>query len=473
MFDSMVLTPPSAGDRLSPEAEELAALPTDRLADRIREFSAHLAAGEYRWLVLIAEFVRRDAHAPGGFHSPAHWLSWSCGLAPSAARERIRVAMALGDLPLVSEAFSTGQLSYSKVRALTRIADTDSEPELCELAKQTTAGQLEIIVRAWRRHHRDNDLDRARTQHDKRQISWRSDDDGCLVGNFCIQPEHAPGFEATIETFLPDPPPRDRDDLDTRPPTLRQRRADAFVAALDAAAGERNRPGAERVLAVIEVEAEVLADDTDGTCQIQGGPALAAETARRLTCDARTMEIQTDANGEVVSQTKPTATIPRSTRRAIARRDQGRCRFPGCDRTRLVEAHHLVHRAHGGTHDLANLATLCRYHHHLVHEGGFAISTPDGGTSFVFHRPDGTPVSCPASPPGCPQQLLATTTSDGPAINPRTMRGGTGERLDLDLTMWALLGNRRVRARRRARRASAEAPATERHGAAPPEHPQC
>src|SRR5467141_3897730 len=121
----------------------------DRLGDEIAELSVHLEAATVRLLDLIREF---DAHGGwgNGFRSCADWLSWRVGLDPGAARERVRVARALGTLPLLARALARGELSYSKVRALTRVATQETEARLLAVGRAGTTAHVERIVRGWR-----------------------------------------------------------------------------------------------------------------------------------------------------------------------------------------------------------------------------------------------------------------------------------------------------------------------------------
>src|SRR5207247_7745744 len=98
----------------------------ERLGDQIAELSAHLEAAGARLLDLIRDFDARGGWNIG-FRTCADWLSWRVGLAPGAARERVRVARALGTLPLLAQALARGELSYAKVRALTRVATPETE----------------------------------------------------------------------------------------------------------------------------------------------------------------------------------------------------------------------------------------------------------------------------------------------------------------------------------------------------------
>src|SRR3954452_16639854 len=123
----------------------------EELAGEIRFWAVRLAAATAAWLGLVAEFDEREGWGGVGIVSCAHWLAWQCGMSPGTAREHVRVARALTGLPLLAAAFAEGRLSHSKVRALTRIAEPDSEASLLELAIETTASQTERFVRSWRR----------------------------------------------------------------------------------------------------------------------------------------------------------------------------------------------------------------------------------------------------------------------------------------------------------------------------------
>src|SRR6195256_6703855 len=121
----------------------------DRLGDQIAELSAHLDAGGARLLDLIREFDARGGWNTG-FCSCAAWLTWRVGLDRGAARERVRVARALGTLPRLAQALARGELSYSKVRALTRVATPETEARLLRVGRSGTAAHVERIVRGWR-----------------------------------------------------------------------------------------------------------------------------------------------------------------------------------------------------------------------------------------------------------------------------------------------------------------------------------
>ena len=120
------------------------------LGERIATLAARIDAATYELLVLIREFDARGGW-DCGFSTCAQWLTWRVSLSPGAARERVRVAHALKPLPLMSEAMKRGRLSYSKVRALTRVARPETEKELVDLGLAGTAAHVEQVVRAWKR----------------------------------------------------------------------------------------------------------------------------------------------------------------------------------------------------------------------------------------------------------------------------------------------------------------------------------
>ncbi|HJQ64724.1 MAG TPA: DUF222 domain-containing protein, partial [Burkholderiales bacterium] len=136
----------------------------ERLGDEIAEIAAHVHAATYRLLERLREFDGRSGWS-GGFTSCAHWLSWRTGIAPGAAREKVRVARALGQMPLLSDAMRQGELSYAKVRAITRVATPANEAELLEFARNGTAAHVERLVRAWRRVDRLEEQESERERH--------------------------------------------------------------------------------------------------------------------------------------------------------------------------------------------------------------------------------------------------------------------------------------------------------------------
>src|SRR5256712_14012362 len=152
----------------------------DRLGDEIAELSAHLDAATARLLDLIREFDARGGWNTG-FRSCAAWLSWRVGLAPGAAREHVRVARALGTLPLLAQAPARGELSYSKVRELTRVATPETEERLLAVGRAGTAEHVERIVRGWRRVDRIAEGREEARRHQSRALHVYQDEDGMVI----------------------------------------------------------------------------------------------------------------------------------------------------------------------------------------------------------------------------------------------------------------------------------------------------
>jgi hypothetical protein len=401
------------------ESEALESMPLERLEAEITELAGHLAAAECRWLQLIAEFDRRAAHEKWGCQTCAHWLSWHCGLDVRAGQERVRVARALDDLPLVTAEFAAGKLSYSQVRAMTRVATPDNEATLVELAQYSTASQLERSVRAYRKVlAAESETEVANAQHADRffRVEWA--DDGSLEGHFRLTPEAGAILLKALEiarTYVPDED-EGRSAERTGDPAATNSDALLLLAETFLAQAEPESGGGDRFQIVVNVDAEVLTDDADGTCELDDGPALAPETVRRLACDASIVQ----AAGAAVDRAWGKApAIPAATRRAVRRRDRG-CRFPGCGRRAFTQIHHIRHRAHGGGNGLHNLVELCWYHHRLVHEGGWKVRL-DADWNVVAIRPNGNVLPRPRPPtPSDPSAIERANGSLGLKIDART-----------------------------------------------------
>jgi hypothetical protein len=416
----------------------------DRLGNEIAELSAHLEAATARLLDLIREFDARGGWG-NGFRSCAHWLSWRIGLNLGAAREKVRVARALATLPLLAQALARGELSYAKVRALTRVATPETEARLLGVGRGGTASHVERIVRGWRYMDRKAEARETKRLHASRALHVHQDDDGTVVLRGRLDPEvgallvralaaareklyqRARGEGAA--TRFNDPSAADR-------PSMAQQQADGLALLAEAALDHGLDPGApgERYQVVVHVDATVLADpDQPGQSVLEDGPRVSAETSRRLACDASRVVMRHDEDGRTLEVGARTRTIPPALRRALHHRDQG-CRFPGCGLP-FGQGHHVRHWAQGGPTTLSNLAMLCRRHHRAVHEEGYQVDRqPDG--ALQFRRPDGRvlpDVPAPAAvPPNPVQALRAQHDAQGLSLHARTTcPSWLGERLDL------------------------------------------
>ena len=408
----------------------------DRLGDEIAELSAHLDCATARLLDLIREFDARGGWS-NGFRSCAAWLSWRIGLAPGAAREHVRVARALGTLPRLSQALARGELSYSKVRELTRVATPETEERLLAVGRAGTAEHVERIVRGWRCMDRKAEERDAARRHANRSLHVYPDEDGTVRVRGRLSPEMGAllvkALAAARETLY-----RRRNDQapEAEPPTMEQQQADALELLAEAALRHELDPGApgERYQVVVHVDAEVLEDlDATGQSVFEDGARVPAGTSQRLACDASRVVMRHDADGRVVEVGARTRTIPPALRRALHHRDGG-CRFPGCG-VRFGQGHHIHHWAQGGPTTLSNLVLLCRRHHRAVHEEGFQVDRgPDG--ELRFRRPDGQPIHDVPPPSPVPEDPVkdfrAQREEQGLRVDVRSPKPGWfGERLDV------------------------------------------
>jgi hypothetical protein len=424
--------------------EPISSVSTLELIRQITQLAGHLNAANARFLSLIAELDRRNAWAEWGVKSCAHWLNWQCGIDLGAARERLRVAHALEKLPRVTATMAEGKLSYSKVRALTRVADETNEDYLLNIAVHGTANHVENVVRAYRRAKDAEELTREAMQQRDQSLWYFTDTDGSLVIRGRVPAEIGALFRKALEAAedsLPAKSVSAETFIDDRHRGRRRRvEALAVIAESFLASGPQELNGGDRQQIVVHVDAQTLKHDHAGRCELEQGSAIAAETARRLSCDASLIAIVENERGEPLNVGRKTRTIPPAIRRALNSRDKS-CRFPGCTFTRFVDGHHVKHWAHGGETKLPNLVTLCRFHHRLVHEGQVVIQTLDDG-AFRFVRPDGKSFDSPI--PGATEwkELVAVHQTEQLRITPNTaITGWTGEVLDYGVTVNWLMAN--------------------------------
>ncbi len=495
MFDNKLLdacpaTAVSVPDS-EPDLDPPGPVPLERLEAQICELAGHVAAVTCRFLVLLGDFDARRGWGSWEMNSCAAWLSWKCQMSSGTAREHVRVARALRDLPVIRGEFEAGRLSYAKVRALTRIATPDTDQGLAEIAGPMTGNQLERFARAHRKVSHADDA-QARVQQ---RLTWRFEDDGSLAGTFRLPPlagavllralraaaadlEHPHGGEdgnvpATPAASIGGPAAApEREPLIVTSSNL----ADALVVIAETfLAGQvtaADNPEVYQVIVHVGANVVTASAPPDGAgeqsvgvpaetpppapsapghpadparCHVEDGPAISVSTAQMLTCTAALSWMRHDRDGTLLDlgrrRRRPSAAL----RRAARDRDHCRCRFPGCE-SRRVDLHHIQHWINGGRTSLKNLISLCKYHHMLAHKRGYLIASKPGG-AFTFARADGTVIpASPASPD------LAGTTGDchDADITPGTIvPGWYGERLDLDYAIHACFANAAYHARQR------------------------
>ncbi len=428
-------------------------LPLRELEAQITELAGHLNAANYRWLTLIAEFDRRKGWSDSVTQSCAHWLNWKCGLDIGAAREKVRVAHALAKLPRISAAMANGTLSYAKVRAVTRVACPETEEILLSVALHGTAHHVETLVRQFRRVREVDEMAREARQHANRRLTYSYDVDGSLIVKAQLPVEAGALLLRALEAALADLPLPDTNVVDVaaetsdvKLPPLSARRADALGVLAESFLkhGAEALNGGERHHIVIHVDEATLKARKSGRCEVDEGPAIPIESARRMSCDASTVTIVEDERGEPLDVGRKTRTIPPALRRALNSRDRG-CVFPGCTHKRYVDGHHIHHWSDGGETKLSNLVTLCRFHHRAVHEGGIKVERLDDG-AWRFTKADGHTLHT-----GMHARLHATALGDWTVLRESNREGGInvdantaatgwrGERMDYGIAIDALL----------------------------------
>ena len=360
---------------------------SEALGREITELCGYIYAATYQLLLKIHEFDQEGLWKLCGICSCAHWLNWQCGIGMNAAREKVRVANALADLPKISESFSRGALSYSKVRAMTRVATPENEDYLLNIAHHGTAHHVESVVAKYRRARRLHERQAADEQYQDRSLHYEYDDDGSFIIKGRFPAEQGAMILKALELAMDRAEAEDTDagvTAETREP-FSTRRADALAEIAESylALGPQASSTADRYQVMLHVSAETLQEDISGDVSavtsnpldeeishLENGPHVSAETSRRICCDSSISPL-VNRGQSPLNIGRKSRVIPPPMRRALRARDEN-CRFPGCTHRHFIDGHHIKHWADGGETGLDNLVLLCRHHHRLVHEGGFA-----------------------------------------------------------------------------------------------------
>jgi Domain of unknown function (DUF222)/HNH endonuclease len=345
------------------------------LIDGIDSGMATMASAMAKTFEAVAAFDEQGPWEAGGASSMTSWLAARYRLAKGTAREWVRVAHALRDLPAIAEAFAQGRLSWDQLRPLTRFADPDSDADLCRRAQGMSPADLWVEAR---RHERLS-ARMAADAHRRRYLAmWWDPERPLLYLNGMFAGEQGTAIEAVLSRRAEQIP----SDPDASSPA-EARFADALTDLLTGT-------GSEPVTVVVHADTEVLGGGEPrhgpSRSETESGQRLAAETVRRLACDGR-IEWVVERDGRPVGIGRRGRAVSGPLDRALRHRDRT-CRFPGCEGRRWLHAHHLVHWAHGGPTDLDNLVLLCGRHHRLLHEGGWSTRGRPG-IDLRFHDPGG------------------------------------------------------------------------------------
>ena len=273
----------------------------EALGNRIAELNAYLNVAQAHFLELLREFDEKGYWEALGFKSCAQWLNFKCGLGFNAARERLRVAHALVELPKISAAFSDGSLSFSKVRAMTRVATVDNEDLLLNIAIHGTAYHVERFVQQYRRVEKLGEPGAAKAFYDSRELAYHFDEEGCLVIKARLPAEQGEmvlrALERAMDSATDDVAPESGADVAADGVPLGQtsaerepvaaRRADALCDVAEAYLNHPENQGstADRYQVVVHVRAGTRPTAVTPAAHLENGPHVSAETSERIACD--------------------------------------------------------------------------------------------------------------------------------------------------------------------------------------------
>ncbi|MDF2966263.1 MAG: endonuclease [Nocardioidaceae bacterium] len=417
------------------------------LESQLCTWAGRLAAATAEFLRLLAEFDRREAWAGPGIRSCAHWLSWRCGMGLQAARDHVRVARRLQPLPITTDAFAAGRLSYTKVRAICRVATPATENDLVDVALCSTAAQVERVTRtlptitpetvpaaagpsrepAQPRLHWQTDSETGRT----RLFGWLEAEDAALVLSVL---RAAADERARVEPVgASGTSPTDSSRTAVAGSFAAAVVVDAFTAAAQglehiatAAAADGAAVHPPPVQVEVHVDADLLtrmrseADRGTSRCHVQDGAAVPLAVVERLACDGAVRLTTHGSDGRTLDVGRRRRRPSSRQAQALVRRDGG-CTVPGCERTRFLHAHHVVFWSRGGPTALDNLVMLCGDHHRALHDGVFAIDAL-GRQRFRFRDGAGTAITYAPRTRGAARDLAADVSAyaviDGATLTP-------------------------------------------------------
>jgi hypothetical protein len=463
----------------------------ETLGEEIAAFSTRIDVAEHALLTRLRTFDAHEAWGNQGARSCAEWLSWRTNLSLKAAREKVRVARALGSLPEIDALFGRGELSYSKVRALTRVATAQSERGWIDVARRSSASQIEKLARA---HQRVADDGGARDPMDQpasqRRFVRRSETTGGMVRiemqlgaeeaavvwsamNSALDQAPAeasapaPAAHASAEASSPGlasglasglaPTSADQAPAgasmaprcpDRRRLELEEQRADAVVDLARAYLQVHPRTLGSAYEMVIITTPEHLQGGPDGVGgYLPDGTPVPLHVARMLACDGARVDVTLGRDGELLDVGRRTRAIPSAIGRALWLRDGG-CRVPGCGRTRHMHAHHIKPWAEGGPTRLSNLVLVCSGHHRMIHEGRLESRICEGKIVFVDGRGRAMPVVAANTATGDELEQLEQFLRDADLyIDGSTAPTWDGTRVGIAEALdWMLLAERGQRA---------------------------
>ncbi|HVE76701.1 MAG TPA: DUF222 domain-containing protein [Actinomycetota bacterium] len=348
---------------------------------------------EREGMQLATEMERFRLYEHDGQDSTGRWFANHFGLGVGRTSEFVNVALALQKLPKSDEAYGQGRISYDHLRAITQVANDENEADLLAAVEGTSVKDtFKVVDRIIEVSAED-----SRNARSNRYLSMRWDHDSRLLWISGALPEEEGAlFETAIDTLAKRMPKKSVDG-DYTP--IESRRADALSLMADSTLAQH--PSKPRV--VVHVDADTLLKG-EGAAEVEGGSTISAETAKRLCCDASLQKV-INQDGVPIGVGRAMRTVPHWILTFLKLRD-ATCRFPGCDRRNMLDAHHILHWINGGPTNYDNLVLLCKTHHYMVHEGGYTVSGEPPKT--WIERPGKTPIK--VGPP-----IFVNKRSEAPA----------------------------------------------------------
>ncbi|MGH7317283.1 MAG: DUF222 domain-containing protein, partial [Candidatus Rokuibacteriota bacterium] len=383
-------------------SEVLAELPDARVEEDFAELQRAAELLEVERLRRLAEIERRGTYQRDGHLSAASWLASTFKVAWGTAREQVRIARALEEMPATRQALDAGELSMSAVRVLVAAHDADreafrgSEEALVEAARIHSMQDLERVAAYWRQAvQKEHALDSDEKVRAQRRLHASVTFLGMVRVDGTLDPETGETLLTALRAVL-DAETRSGSQGDDRTPA--QKRADALGEVCRQWLDLADRPivGGEKPHVTVTVGVDALKGDPGTAAELDHVGPVNPEIARRLACDASIRRVVMAGPSEPLDVGRQTPVISGAIRRAVIVRDR-HCRFPNCDRPPTwCIPHHVVHWPDGGPTAVPNLLLLCRRHHTLIHAGRFSLELLDGRP--VFRRRDGSVLEDRAPP---------------------------------------------------------------------------
>lgn len=359
------------------------------LKEQVAEAHRGLTDAMAKLFQLIRECDEADAYS-FDFPDAAAWLKWNLALAPATARKWVRIARQLEEYPDIERAFERGDVSFDQVELLMRHATPETAAELLELALRLDVSELRAHLKALADEQKARDVNaREEPQPEPLMRTWWIDDvlhfDGSIPGADGV------AVETSLRRLATKAP---KDTISDSFRDYETRLGEALVQmASESLAEDRDH---DRATIVIHIPAAEIMSQA-GAGWDAARRFFDADELQRLLCDARIQPAIHDAGGVTVGVGRKRRTIDPWLRRLVEARD-GNCRFPGCDRSRWLHAHHQRewHRDKGPT-NLDNLILLCGFHHRLIHNEKWEIvGDPNKSLTFLDkhgypHRPARNP----------------------------------------------------------------------------------